>query len=52
MGTSEPCRNLVVLRSNLSGNPRFRDLIAQIAKMVGGRRGRTGEMPFAKLVQG
>ncbi|MBA3711243.1 MAG: amino acid adenylation domain-containing protein [Pyrinomonadaceae bacterium] len=63
VGTSEPCRtqaategvvgpfaNLVVLRSNLAGNPTFRTLLGQVTKTVEGARAHQ-EMPFDKLVQ-
>jgi len=63
VGTSEPCRtraetegmvgplaNLVVLRSNLAGNPTFRTLLAQVTQTVARARAHQ-EMPFDKLVQ-
>ena len=63
VGTSEPNRtepgtagvigpfaNLVVLRSNLSGNPTFRTLLAQVTKTIEGGRAHK-EMPFDKLAQ-
>lgn len=62
VGTSAPCRNqpgaedvvgplanLLVLRSNLAGNPAFRALLAQVTKTVE-QAYRHQEMPFDKLV--
>jgi amino acid adenylation domain-containing protein len=62
VGTSVPCRdqagtenmvgpiaNLLVLRSNVGGNPSFRDLLAQVTKVVEQARAHQ-EMPFDKLV--
>ena len=63
VGTSEPCRtqpevanlvgpfaNLVVLRSDLSGNPSFSSLVQRLKKTVDQAEAHQ-EMPFDKLVQ-
>jgi amino acid adenylation domain-containing protein len=63
VGTSEPCRtqpevanvvgpfaNLVVLRSDLGGNPSFSTLVSRVQKTVAQARAHQ-EMPFDKLVQ-
>src|SRR5689334_18727578 len=63
VGTSEPCRtqpevanlvgpfaNLVVLRSDLGGNPSFSTLVQRVQKTVAQARAHQ-EMPFDKLVQ-
>ncbi len=62
VGTSAPCRNqpgtedvvgpianLLVLRSNLAGNPTFRSFLAQVTKTVE-QAYRHQDMPFDKLV--
>jgi len=63
VGTSEPCRtqpevaglvgpfaNLVVLRSDLGGNPSFSTLVQRVQKTLDQARAHQ-EMPFDKLVQ-
>lgn len=45
-----PFANLVVLRSDLAGNPTFRALLTEVTKTVRQARAH-GEMPFDRLVQ-
>jgi len=49
-GVVGPLANLVVLRSDLSGNPSFRGLLGEVSKTVEQARSHH-EMPFDKLVQ-
>ncbi|MFY9622653.1 MAG: amino acid adenylation domain-containing protein [Pyrinomonadaceae bacterium] len=44
-----PCANLLVLRSNLAGNPTFRAFLAQVTKTVAQANAHS-EIPFDKLV--